>query len=572
MTQLARLRQVLQVLILMGMAWGCEPKAGDKDATRDYLVISTEPATTWIRNFNPFTASTGGGRWSTIAAMYEPLMIYNRMQGQMVNWLATEQRWEDSGHRQLLFTLRPGVLWSDGQKFSAADVVFTFKLLKKFPALDTNGIWSFLEDVESVGSEQVRFRMARPFAPGLIYIAQQFIVPQHRWQDVQDPVSFANEQPVATGPYTELTIFENQVYELGRNPHYWQKDKAKVRALRFPAFPSNEQVMLNLLKGKIDLAANFVPAVDRVYVGKDPAHHHYWFPLVGNMVFLYLNNLEPPFDQVAVRKAISRGIDREKLVKVAMFNYTEPAHPSGMTRAFEKWRLPAEQAEGEWVRYQPEKASAELDRLGFKRGSDGWRRLPNGQVWSMNIAVVTGWSDWVRAAQIMSKNLQALGIDARMRTYDFGAYFSQLQRGEFQAAISWSTDTVEPYEFYRWLMAGQTKQAVGTSAASNWQRFSHPEVDERLEALATSFDEATQKKLVSELQLLFMDQAPALPLFPNPAWGTANSKYFEHYPSPTEPYAVLSPNYRPEILQVLTELRPRLKQSSSAKPEQETKL
>lgn len=548
-------RLIFSLVALSGL-WGCEPKA---QKARDYLVISTEPATTWIKNFNPFTASTGGGRWSTIAAMYEPLMIYNRMQGQFVPWLATEQRWEDAGHRQLLVQLRPGVKWSDGRDLRAEDVVFTFELLKKFPALDTNGIWAFLEGVEAVGGTAVRFRMSRPFAPGLIYIAQQFIVPQHRWQDVKDPVSFANEEPVATGPYTELNIFENQVYELGRNPHYWQKDKAAVRALRFPAFPSNEQVMLNLLKGQIDLAANFVPAVDRVYVGKDPANHHYWFPLVGNMVFLYLNNVAPPFDRPEVRKAISRGIDRQKIVKVAMFNYTEAAHPSGMTKAFEKWRLPADQPEGEWVRYQPEKAAAELERLGFKLGSDGKRHLPDGRVWSLDIAVVTGWSDWVRAAQIMSKNLQALGIDARMRTYDFGAYFSQLQRGEFQAAISWSTDTVEPYEFYRWLMAGSIKQAVGTTAASNWQRFSHPDVDKKLEALAASFEESEQRKLVAELQLLFMEEAPAIPLFPNPAWGTANSKYFENYPSPAEPYAVLSPNYRPEILQVLTELRPKLK-------------
>ncbi len=549
--------RTLGLLAWLAGVGACQPKA---PSSRDYLVISTEPATAWIRNFNPFTASTGGGRWSTIAAMFEPLMIYNRMQGKFVPWLATEQRWEDAEHRRLIFSLRPSVRWSDGQALKAEDVVFTFQLLKKFPALDTNGVWSFLEGVELAAPTEVRFRFQKPFAPGLVYIAQQFIVPQHKWQDVQDPVSYANEQPVATGPYTELNLFENQVYELGRNPYYWQKDKAQVKALRFPAFPSNEQVMLNLLKGKIDLAANFIPAVDRVYVAKNPENHHYWFPLVGNMVFLYLNNAQPPFDQEEVRKAVSRGIDRQKIVKVAMFNYTEPAHPSGMTRAFEKWRLPVEQPEGEWVRFQPEKAAADLDRLGFKRGADGMRRLPDGKIWSLDIAVVTGWSDWVRAAQIMSKNLQTLGIDARMRTYDFGAYFSQLQRGEFQAAISWSTDTVEPYEFYRWLMAGTTKQAVGTSSPSNWQRFADPVVDAKLAALASSFDEGEQRKLIADLQILFMQHAPAIPLFPNPAWGTANTEHFVNYPSPAEPYAVLSPNYRPEILQVLTELRPKTQQ------------
>lgn len=557
--QARRTVQGVWLLLFASMiGWGsaCLRKPSDKPS-RDYLVISTEPAVSWIKNFNPFTAATGGGRWSTLAAIYEPMFIYNRMQGEFVPWLALEKRWEDASHLSLLVTLRPEVKWSDGQEFSARDVAFTFDLLRRHKALDSVGVWSFLASVEEVDTLSLRFRFTKPFAPGLLLLVQQAIVPEHLWKTVTEPVSYANEKPVGTGPYTELRLFENQVYELGRNPHYWQKDKAQVAALRFPAFPSNEQVMLNLLQGNIDLAANFVPAVDRIYVGKDEAHHRYWFPLVGNTVFLYLNNALPPYDQPAVRKALSRALDREKIVKVAMFNYTTPAHPSGLSQAFEKWRLPENQAEGDWVRFDAAQAGRELDQLGFKRGSDGMRRLPDGRVWSLDIAVVTGWSDWVRTVQIMASNLRDIGIDARMRAYDFGAWFSQVQRGEFQAAIGWSNDTVEPFEFYRWLMASSASAPVGTVAASNWQRFSHPGIDEKLASLAASFDAADQARIVRELELLFMQEAPAIPLFPNPAWGTANTRFFENFPGPDDPYAVLSPNYKPEILQVLTELRPR---------------
>ncbi len=542
-------------LILLATSFGCRQKV-EAPVHRDYLVISTEPATAWIRNFNPFTAATGGGRWSTLAAIYEPMMIFNRMEGQYVPWLATEQKWMDASHKELLVTLRSDVKWSDGQPFQASDVGFTFDLLKRFKALDASGVWNFLAGIDIVDGLHVRFRFAKPFAPGILLLMQQAIVPEHLWKTVSEPVSYANENPVGTGPYTELRLFENQVYELARNPYYWQKDKAKVAALRFPAYPGNDQVMLNLLKGNIDLAANFVPAVDRVYVGKDPAHHHYWFPSVGNTVFLYLNNAQPPYDQAPVRKAISRALDRDKIVKVAMFNYTEPSHPAGLSKAFEKWRVSADEKSGDWVHYDAARAGRELDELGFKKGKDGLRRLPDGRVWSLDIGVVTGWSDWVRTVQIMAKNLRDIGIDARMRTYDFGAWFSQVQRGEFQAAIGWSNDTVEPYEFYRWLMAGSATAPVGTVASSNWQRFSHPEVDQRLEALAGSFDGTEQQRLVRELQMIFLREAPAIPLFPNPAWGTANTRYFTNFPGPDHPYAVLSPNYRPEILQVLTEIQP----------------
>ncbi|WP_141732629.1 ABC transporter substrate-binding protein [Oligoflexus tunisiensis] len=541
-------------LWLLLILFGChaEKKAS---APRDHLVISTEQNASWIRNFNPLSAAAGA-RWVTLGAMYEPLMIYNRMEGRLIPWLGLRADFEDPMHHQLKVTLRSGVRWSDGKPFTARDVAFTFQLLRKFPALDSNGIWNFVKSIEVMDDTQLRFHFQRAFAPGVLQIMQQPLVAAHSWKDVPDPVSFANEHPVATGPYTEVTLFENQVFEIGRNPYYWQKDKAAVKALRFPAFASNEQVMLNLLQGNIDLAANFVPAVERIYVDRDPEHNRYWFPLVGNMVFLYLNTTTVPYDQAEVRRAISMAMDRQKIVKVAMFNYSEPGHASGMTQGLGRWRLPADHPGSDWVRFQPDKAEALLDQLGLKKDDKGMRRLPNGEVWSLDINVVSGWSDWVRAAQIISLNLRAIGIDARLRTYDFGAWFSQLQRGEFQGAISWSTDTVEPYEFYRFLMSEKTRQPIGTPAASNWHRFGDSEVEARLEKLASTFDAATKQQLVHELQILFMAKAPAIPLFPNPAWGTAHTRYFQNFPTPQNPYAVLSPNYRPEILQVLTEIKP----------------
>ncbi|MFW7379676.1 MAG: ABC transporter substrate-binding protein [Oligoflexus sp.] len=544
---------VILLLAMIGSV-ACTPK--HKHEPRNHLIISTEPTASWIRNFNPLSTA-GNPRWASLATIYEPLMIYNRMEGEYIPWLATGVQWVGDDHQQLEINLRAGVQWSDGTEFTAEDVAFTFNLLKQFPALDANGVWSFTKSIDVLNPTTLRFHFQKAFAPGLLYIAHQAIVAKHVWQDVKDPVSFANPNPVGTGPYTELTLFESQSYELSRNPYYWQKDKAKIPAIRFPALASNEQVMLNLLKGNIDLAGNFVPAVDRVFVEKDPDHHEYWFPLVGNMVFLYLNTTKPPYDQVAVRKALSRALDRPKIVKVAMFNYTEPGHPSGLTQAFEKWRLPAEHPEGTWTQFQPDQANQELDAAGFSKGSDGYRRLADGSRWQIDITVVNGWSDWVRAGQIIATNLREIGIDAQLRTYDFGAWFSQLQRGEFDAAISWSTDTVETYDFYRWLMSSSTKLDVGEPANGNWHRFSHPDADAALQALATSFDEDEQMTLVKNLQLVFMREAPAIPLFPNPAWGLANTRHFTNYPGRDRPYAVLSPNFRPEILQVLTQLEKR---------------
>ena len=106
--------------------------------------------------------------------------------------------------------------------------------------------------------------------PGFDALATQAIVPKHIWEKIDDPVKYMNPNPVGTGPFTEVLRFDNQIWELGRNNNYWQKDKPYIKKLTFPTFPSNEQVTLALNSGKLDWAGAFIPAVERVFVEKNP--------------------------------------------------------------------------------------------------------------------------------------------------------------------------------------------------------------------------------------------------------------------------------------------------------------
>jgi peptide/nickel transport system substrate-binding protein len=273
----------------------------------DVLIVSQEQQASWVRNFNPLTPATAA-RWPTLAGVYEPLFVYNSVKAKQVPWLATGFEWLEGG-RLLRVTTRDGVRWSDGQPFSAADVAFTFNLLRRFKALDKRGVWGFVESVQATDAHTVDFRFQRVFVPGFDEIAAVQIVPEHAWKSVEDPVRYANETPIATGPFTEVRVFRNQVYELGRNPYYWQKGKPAVRALRFPAYPSNDRANLALVFDEVDWAGNFIPAIDRVYVKRAPANHAYWFPCTAGSIFLYTNTTRAPFSDVRVRKALSLAID-----------------------------------------------------------------------------------------------------------------------------------------------------------------------------------------------------------------------------------------------------------------------
>ncbi len=523
----------------------------------DVLIVSQEQQASWVRNFNPLTPATAA-RWPTLAGVYEPLFVYNSVQAKQVPWLATGFEWQDGG-RRLRITTREGVRWSDGEPFSAADVAFTFNLIHRHKALDKRGVWGFVESVQATGPNTVDFVFQRVFVPGFDEIAAVQIVPEHAWKSVEDPVRFANETPIATGPFTEVKVFRNQVYELGRNPYYWQKDKPAVRALRFPAYPSNDRANLALVFDEVDWAGNFIPAIDRVYVGRAPKNHAYWFPCTAGSIFLYTNTTRAPFSDVRVRKALSMAIDRPLLVDVALHRYSRPADATGLSDAYAALRDTVAVAAGDWVKHDLARANAMLDEAGYARGADGIRRLPDGKPWKYEVFVVSGWSDWVRAAQVIVRGLREAGVDASVKTYDFAAWFQRVQEGDFDMSLGWSFEGPAPYHAYRYLMSKTTLKPVGQPSLGNWHRYSSASADSLLEVFERETDPAQQRALGDRLQRLFVAEAPAIPLYPNPSWAEYTAGRFDGFPSRENPYADPSPNKfdRGEPLLVLTTLRPR---------------
>ena len=123
--------------------------------------------------------------------------------------------------------------------------------------------------------------------------------------------------------------------------------------------------------------------------------------------------------------------------------------------------------------------------------------------------------------------------------------------------MGWSQSGVTPYEFFKGLMSTESKQPLGEMSGSNWHRFGSPEADGLLTRFEATSDPEEQVAIMNALQALFVEAAPAIPLFPGPAWGAFNSERFTGFPSADNPYAVLSPNRPPESLLVLTELVPR---------------
>jgi peptide/nickel transport system substrate-binding protein len=536
-----------------GTLCGCA--APRESAAPGVLRVAEEQSTSFIRNFNPLNYA-GDVRWPARHAMYEPLLIYNPLVAGYVPWLATGYRFSEDGLR-LRLALRPGVRWSDGAPFGARDVVFTFELLARHPELDAHALWFHTRAVTALDDLTVEVTLGRRHIPVLDTLAEQPIVPAHVWEAIADPAAFANEQPVASGPFVRVSAFGSQSYQVERNPSYWQPGLPAVQALRFQAHGGNEQTLLALLGDELDWAGELVPAVERIYVGRDPAHHRYWFPLLDGTVFLYANTRLPPLDETPVRKAISLAIDRQRLVEVAMHGYTRPADGTGLGDAHARFRDPAAVARGDWVAFDPARAGRLLDQAGWRLGADGRRRGPHGAPLSLPIAVPAGYSDWVAAAQMVARGLRRLGLSATVVTSDFQAWFERLQRGEFVLSIGRSDVSTTPYGFYRALMSSETLRPLGEAAPDNWHRFALPAADALLGELEATGDPDQQQRAASGLEMLFAEHAPAIPLFLGPLWGEYGSARFTGFPDAGNPYAPLAPYLEPQSLLVLTRIAPR---------------
>lgn len=571
-TRLKKAEMDRRQLFLRSLAFGAGAVAGTagislgartasaQDIPQDELVtISQDQRQTWERNFNPFLAE-GTALWPTHCGIYEPLLIFNVLTGETLPWLATA--WEFSADGlSLTYTIREGVTWSDGTAFSANDVSFTFNTLKDNPDLPGQGGARFMLDtyvtaIEATSDTSVTFTFSEAFTPGLWDLGETMIAPQHVFSTIEDIVTYTNEEPVGTGPFTVIGIFESQYWELHANPNYWQEGKPLIKGFRFPAYPSNEAANLASLNGENDWFANFIPDIENAFVAKDPEHHHYFQPATGDEVMIYVNTTKAPFDNVNVRKAFSMAIDRANIVDLAMWNFTHPADATGLSDGYSTWKSAEAVAAGEaQMTLNFEEANRLLDEAGLARDGDV-RKLADGTELSYDINVVTGWSDWVQAVQIIAQNFEEIGVRLEVRPYDFPAWFERVQQGNFDISIGWSAGGPTPYNFYRGQMSSLTYNDIGTTSNENWHRFQNADADALLAQFAKSTDEAEQKDVINQLQMLFVEQFPAIPLFPGPQWGQYNDKRFTGFPNEENPYSILSTYAYTERLLVMTTIEP----------------
>jgi peptide/nickel transport system substrate-binding protein len=552
-----RLRAIVAVMAAGVLAAACGSgssgsSSSSSGSSSSVLTISNESGQNWTCSFNPFNPSVN---FLSVGTVYEPLMFVNTLQSAKTTpWLATSNAWSDA-NKVLTFTIRSGVKFSNGSPMSAADVVFTFNLLKKFPALDLNAVWSVLSSVTQQGSNQVVMTFKSQAVPYFYYIADQVpIVPQSIWSTIKNPVSYTDANPVGTGAYKVSPCTAQNIAYVA-NPHYWQPGKPKIKKVDYPAFTSNNTANTYLATGQAQWGSQFIPSIQSFYLSKSP-DNHIWFPPVYN-VSLIPNLTNSLLSNVAVRQAMSYAIDRPKVSSIGEDGYEPPANQSAVvTPTFSSW-LDSSAAATYNYAYNPAKAEQILTAAGFKKGSNGIFVSPSGKPLSFSVINVGDYSDWVASMQVIQQDLKAIGIQLTPDNLAAPDFDTRLFNGNFQLAYYDQTGGPTPfYELRQWLYSGNSAP-IGKAAATNWERYSSPSTDQLIAEYGATTSSATQHQVVNELQQVMLKDVPVIPVVEGVDWYQYNTSTFSGWVTQGDPYAQPAAYDYPDWGQHLLHLAPK---------------
>lgn len=559
---LKRFLLLLTVMLLVACSPPPEVERTDHPLPEDVQLANVSPGHTGgimvlsesqePKHFNPLVR--GDAYTSTaISRLMSSLTEYDPTTQSVTPGLAREWTLSDD---QLSYTfhLRQGIRWSDGEPFTADDVIFTFDALfdERYPNRLAQQYTIAGEPLryEKLDDYTVRFSTADTYAPFLIDIGYASILPQHKLRAAFDSgtlqeqwtIQTAIDEPaeiVGTGPFQIFSYRPGERMVFSPNPHFWQADSEGQRlpytdllVVRFVASATTSTVLF--ATGQTD--AGSIPVSDVVWVqeasdtydftvydkGLDSSIRFIWFnqnpgsdedgePFVAPHKLRW-------FQDQRFRQAVAYGINRPGLVRAVYSGRGEPLDAM-ISPANAKWHNPN-------VRhydYNPERSRELLLEAGFSYREDGRLVGPQGNPVDFELATSEGSAVISAIITTFKENMADLGIEVRLNTMDFAALISRVSDTyRYEASLMAFTGGGDPSggkAIYRSDGSLHLWHPNQESPATPWEA----RIDEIMDQQERTLDEAERIALVHEMQAIFAEQVPLILLVvPNAYEGVKN--------------------------------------------------
>jgi len=475
-----------------------EPAASQETAKKITIAIASDEGT-----LTPFTNQTGYPGNNLVKLIFDTLAV---VQGdEVVGLLAEEIQTEDN--QTFTLPLRDGVTWHDGEELTVDDVVFSVEFYRDHAEGDSAVDVSMIEDVSAEGGAVTMvLDQPDPEFPRMV-LADMAILPEHLWEGVSKVSEAGTDLAVGSGPYV-LDNYDNaRGYTLTANPDY-ALGEVKVDTLEVAIIPEESTQFAALRTGEIDMSTRIVPPQQLEQLTSQPDIGIVEGTEYASTLLLF-NNGRPPFDDPAVRRALTQAIDTQDLVDTALLGSGTPGSPGFIHPA-------SPMAAGDTDSpYDVDAANAALDELGAKPGTDGVRVL-DGEPMSFQLLVQSTSTDRLRSAELIREMLDEVGVEVKITSMDSDSLDAKVWpdydvaqgRNYDMSMWGWSAPVM--------LSSGLIAQLLYSEPAEgplNVVGFADPDTDAALDALTSEETLEGRIDAAVDLQSQIAEQAPWVTLY-----------------------------------------------------------
>ncbi|MBQ3921123.1 MAG: ABC transporter substrate-binding protein [Firmicutes bacterium] len=425
-------------------------------------------------SFDPSNFTGNGADYAVFRQIFDPLitiMADGSFEGRLAeSWTVNEDSTE------FVFKLRQGIKFSNGDDFTAKDVVYSVETFKTVPWY--SAYFAYLESVEATGDYEVTFKMAAPDAT-LLYNLPMFPIVGEKYHSTAADFSSA---PVGTGAFVLDHYTPASEIVLKANENYF-RGPAQIKTITMKIILDSNTSLISLQAGDVDFctlsAANYENAAGDDNLVIVPTDLQTTYVTV-------LNTTKAPFDNVKVRQAIAYALDREFVVD---------ACEAGLGEAAYSLLPPYGACYGDAVKvdykYNVEKAKALLAEAGITT--------------PITIADIQTIEAWKTRAVAMQGCLKDIGIECGVEVLEAAKLIENLMTGSFE---------VSQINFYLPSMDPSGIEHFFTSAnlgGMNFSRYSNPEVDELFEKGKREGDPTKRMELYAKAYKILTEDVPYVP-------------------------------------------------------------
>ncbi len=470
------------------------------------------------------------------------------------------------GGRVYTVKLRRGLKFSDGEPFTADDVVFSFRAYEDgklgAPQRDLLIVGGEPVKVERVDEATVRITLAVPYAAAERLFDSVAMLPRHLLERAYEDGSLAKAwaltaEPAAIaglGPYRLKQYVAGEKLVLERNPHYWRVDARGRRlpyldALEFRFAGSEDAQVLHFLNGDAGMVSG-MGARNFAFLAREPRARGAQLVDAGPGLeynFLFFNlKPQPPgedaersvrqswFAKDDFRRAVSLAIDREAVVRLVYGGRAQPL-----------WG-PVTPADRQWVdagvphpARSIEQARKLLAGAGFRWSPD--RTLVDAEGRAVEFTIVTSASNQERSrmATIIQDDLSQLGMKVQVAPLEFRAMLDRVMNTHrYDAAIFGlaSGDADPNADMNVWLSSGGMHlwNAGQAHPSTDWER----EIDQRMERQMSERDPGQRKRMFDRVQELLAAHEPVICIASPDILAAARAGLKNFDPAVLQPYTL----------------------------------